>query len=102
MYFAKIDIFCKVLKVIEADQDCVDLLPGQWVPCDINGIFPKNYPAIGDTFDISRRAYISAKPHPSWVLNEDTCCYDPPSPMPDDGRIYKWMEDSQSWICVES
>ena len=43
--------------------------------------FRKNYPAAGDLYDATRDAFIRAKPpeHPSWVLNEDTCVYEPPS-----------------------
>ena len=43
--------------------------------------FRKNYPAVGDLYDAPRDAFIRAKPpeQPSWVLNEDTCVYEPPS-----------------------
>ena len=34
----------------------------------------------------------------SWTFNEDTCWYDPPSPYPNDGNLYRWDEASLSWI----
>lgn len=37
----------------------------------------------------------------SWVFNEGTCAFDPPVPKPDDGKIYKWDEQSVSWVVVE-
>jgi len=34
----------------------------------------------------------------SWTFNEDTCEFDPPEPYPDDGKLYRWDEDSLSWV----
>jgi len=36
----------------------------------------------------------------SWTFNEDTCSFDPPEPYPDDGKLYRWDEDSLSWVEV--
>ena len=58
----------------------------------------KNYAGIGYTYDESRDAFIAPKNYPSWVLNEDTCIWDAPTPMPDDGKLYHWDEDTTSWI----
>lgn len=97
MYFAKIDLFFRVLKVIVADQDFIDRQPGLYVPCDLNGVYPKNYPGIGYTYDPEREAFIAPKPFPSWSLNEDTCQWVAPVEMPNDGEPYAWNEDAQSW-----
>ena len=59
--------------------------------------FRKNYAGIDFTYDESRDAFIPPQPFPSWVLNEDTCFWDAPVPYPDDGLMYDWDEDSQSW-----
>lgn len=66
-----------------------------------NTPFRKNYPAIGFTYDFDRDAFIPPKPFESWVLNEQTCLWEPPIPYPDDG-IYNWNEESQSWDKAES
>ena len=34
----------------------------------------------------------------SWTFNEETCSYDPPVPMPDDDALYRWDEDTTSWV----
>jgi hypothetical protein len=60
--------------------------------------FRKNYAGIGYTYDSSRDAFIPPKPYDSWSLNEDTCLWDPPIPMPLDGKFYAWDEDNASWI----
>jgi hypothetical protein len=58
----------------------------------------KNYAGKGYTYDVGRDAFISPQPYPSWGLNEETCGWDAPTPMPDDGKIYNWDEDTTSWI----
>ena len=101
MYFAQIDFFRRVLKVIVADQDFVDTQPGMWVQCDIDGISPKNYPGIGFTFDYDKNAFISPKPaFPSWILNSSTCQWEAPVQMPSDGKIYDWNESLQVWEVI--
>jgi hypothetical protein len=60
--------------------------------------FRKNYAAIGDTYDSVRDAFIAPKPYASWTLNEDTCLWESPIAMPNDGKIYNWDEAQQQWI----
>ena len=60
-----------------------------------------NYAGIGFSYDPDRDAFIPPKPFDSWVLNEDTCRWDAPVEMPDDGNQYTWDEDSVSWVLVE-
>jgi hypothetical protein len=65
-----------------------------------NGNIRKNYAAIGDTYDISRDAFISPKPYDSWILNEETCVWEAPIPYPEDGNLYDWNEDEIQWNLV--
>ena len=58
----------------------------------------KNYAGIGYTFDEVRDAFIPPKPYESWVLNEDTCLWEPPTPYPSDGGMYQWDEASGEWV----
>lgn len=60
--------------------------------------FRKNYAGIGFTYDPVRDAFIPPKPFPSWILNEDTCLWDAPTPMPQDNKLYIWDEETTSWI----
>lgn len=66
-----------------------------------NGNIRKNYAGIGYTYDEARDAFIPPKPFDSWILNEETCLWEAPSPMPNDGKIYDWDESTQSWVEVE-
>jgi hypothetical protein len=57
----------------------------------------KNYAAIGSTYDKERDAFIYQKPFESWKLNEDTCLWEAPIPMPDDKKEYLWNETTKNW-----
>jgi hypothetical protein len=60
--------------------------------------FRKNYAGIGFTYDANRDAFIPPQPFTSWVLNENTCLWDPPIPYPSDDSLYFWDESSISWL----
>jgi len=60
--------------------------------------FRKNYAGIGYTYDAGRDAFISPQPFASWLLNEDSCVWNAPSPYPNDGGLYQWDENSLSWV----
>lgn len=38
------------------------------------------------------------KPFPSWALNEETCEYVPPVSYPNDGKSYRWNENTLNWV----
>lgn len=59
--------------------------------------FRKNYAGIGYTYDAARDAFIPPAPYPSWVLAEETCLWEPPVPMPTDGKYYSWNETIENW-----
>ena len=66
----------------------------------VNGGTPyrKNYAGIGFTFDEARDAFIPPKPFNSWNLNEDTCLWEAPTPMPvEEGKLFTWNEETTSW-----
>jgi hypothetical protein len=77
---------------------CRNLLGGTWKQTSYNASFRKNYAGAGYTYDSERDAFIPPNPHPSWVLNEETCLWEAPTPMPQDGKFYEWDEATTSWI----
>ena len=112
-HFAKINEQNIVEQVIVAEQDVIDSglfgNPTSWVQTSYNthgGQHPegrplrKNYAGIGYTYDAERDAFIPPKPFASWVLNEDTCLWESPTPMPQDGKRYNWDEATTSWVEV--
>lgn len=62
----------------------------------------KNFAGIGYTLDLNRDAFIPPKDYASWVLNEDSCLWQAPTPMPDDGKFYRWDEDTLAWVEIEA
>jgi len=116
-HFAELDENNVVLRVIVvADSDtsdslgnedetigiafCQNLLGGNWKKTSYNNNIRKNYAGIGYTYDIDRDAFIPPKPYNSWVLNETTCQWESPVPMPTDDKFYNWDEDTTSWVEV--
>jgi len=115
-HFAELDNNNIVVRVIvvadenEADGEnwCRNLLGGFWKKTSYNtqaGVhltggtpFRKNYAGIGYKYDPDRDAFVPPKPFNSWVLNETTCVWDPPTPMPSDGKLYRWDEDTLAWV----
>jgi len=68
-----------------------------WKQTSYNNNFRKNRAGIGYTYDEDRDAFIAPKPFNSWILNEDTCIYEAPTPMPIDDNRYSWNEQTLSW-----
>jgi hypothetical protein len=62
--------------------------------------FRKNYAGVGYTYDEARDAFISPKPFESWLLNEETCTWQAPTPYPTDGSMYQWVEDDLNWQAI--
>lgn len=58
----------------------------------------KNYAGIGYSYDPVLDAFIPPQPYPSWLLDTQTCLWDPPVPYPNDGKTYIWDEDTLSWV----
>ena len=93
----------------------VDDTPGQWVQTSYNtrgGVhydqegspsadqskaLRKNYAGIGATYDKQRDAFYAAQPFDSWTLNETTCLWEAPVSYPNDGNLYSWDENNQTW-----
>ena len=63
--------------------------------------FRKNYAGIGYTYDEAKDAFIPPKPFNSWLLDESTCLWQAPTPMPTDDKGYYWSEDDLTWKEVE-
>jgi len=103
-YYAKVNNGI-VEKVIVAEASFFDTFiddsPGKWIETSINGSVRKNYAGIGDTYDLTKDAFIAPQPYASWTLDESTCQWEPPVAEPDDGKKYKWDEDTTNWTEIE-
>jgi hypothetical protein len=118
-YFAKLDennVVLEVLAVnnnellqdgVESEAKGIEFLVNwsggytNWKQTSYNGKIRKRYAGIGYIYDAQRDAFIPPKSFPSWVLNEETCLWEAPVPMPDDGQRYYWDDAATSWSLVE-
>ena len=103
-YFAQLDKDNKVIDIqVVTETAGVEFLTqllggtGWWKQTYIDGGSRKNYAALGSTYNASRDAFIYIQPYPSWILNDSTCIWDPPTPYPDDGKDYEWNEETKAW-----
>ena len=121
-HFAKVNNG-KVERVIVAEAEFfntfVDNSPGEWIQTSYNtrggihyqpdsGIpsedqskaLRKNYAGVGMTYDSQRDAFIPPKPYNSWILNEQTCLWEAPIPMPASSspyQLHRWNEEIVNW-----
>jgi len=116
-HFAKV-VDGKVVQVIVAEPDFfdtfVDSSPGQWIQTSYNtrgnvhyapdsnepdgGVALRgNYAGIGYTYDNVNDVFYPPKPFNSWLLSTETWLWEPPIPLPDDGKPHRWDEDTLSW-----
>ena len=99
-----------VTQVIVIDQETLNTGmwgdPADWVKTSYNtngGQHPegrplrKNFAGIGYTYDAVRDAFIPPKPFNSWLLDEETCMWNPPVPVPTEG-MHTWDEETTSWV----
>lgn len=73
----------------------------RWVQTSYNSSFRKNFAGVGFTYDESRDAFIAPKPFDSWVLNEETCKWEAPTPMPTIDPVTQfayWDEANLQWV----
>lgn len=112
-HFAELDADNKVLRVIVVDNaDCLkngeedeatgiafceQLCGGTWVQTSYNNRIRKRYAGTGHTYDTDRDAFIIPQPYLSWTLDEEGD-WQPPTPYPDDDKVYSWDEEEKEWI----
>ena len=105
------NLVTNVIKGIEETELIEGLSPEEWygkfqgqrcIRTSINNRIRKNFAGIGTYYDEERDAFIPIKPFDSWILNEDTCLWYAPIPMPEieepySGKYYIWNENLLNW-----
>jgi hypothetical protein len=101
-----------VTQVIVVEQDVLNLGhwgdPASWIQTSYNTIggvhtqggtpLRKNFAGVGYIYDAGRDAFMPPKPFASWILDEATCNWNAPTPMPTDDKMYMWRESDTSWV----
>jgi hypothetical protein len=120
-HFAKV-LDGTVTQVIVAEPEFfdkfIDSSPGEWIQTSYNtrggvhydpntgeadgGVaLRKNYAGIGFAYDADRDAFIPPQPYASWTLDDASCLWEAPVPMPADGKAYRWNEETLSWEVLD-
>ncbi len=104
-HFAELDsnnIVLRVIVVADEHEDdgenwCNNFAGGTWKQTSYNNNIRKQFAGIGYTYDATKDKFIAPQLYPSWALdsNDD---WQPPTPYPDDNKLYFWDEASLSWI----
>ncbi len=113
--FAHIEYGIVVNVISVADEDCPGSFPdseatgqafiaslgllGEWRQTFPDRSYRKNFAYIDCKYDTERDAFITPQPYQSWVLDEATCQWQAPIPMPTPNNppFYGWDEDTLSW-----
>lgn len=111
-HFAKVDdnnIVQDVLVFsdeVESSGPLIELPTGwRWIQTSYNKRIRKNFASIGMIYDESRDAFLHPKPFSGWILNEEICEWEPPTPKPprptnESGDLINdwiWNETTHSW-----
>jgi hypothetical protein len=59
-----------------------------------------NYAGIGYQYDQANNVFYAPQPYPSWTLDKTTWLWNAPTPMPTDGKQYKWDEPTKTWVAI--
>jgi hypothetical protein len=108
-HFAKV-VDGIVEQVIRIDQETLNTgawgNPSDWIQTSYNTYgnqHPENRPlrgnfaGIGYTYDAVNDVFISPQPFPSWLLTS-SWLWEAPVAAPQDGKQYRWDEDTVSWV----
>lgn len=113
-HFAKLDQNNVVLSVhvvnndiitidgVELEQAGIDFLTSlhghsKWKQTSYNRSFRKNFAAIGYIYLEEHDIFISPQPYPSWILDLENACWNPPIPKPENMINLVWSEENKLW-----
>ena len=123
-HFAQIDENNRVVQVIVVDTRdtstadgvekesigeafCERLIGGVWKKTSYNTVagvhgtggepLRGNYAGVGYVYDPVNDVFYPPQPFPSWTISAPAWTWTAPTPMPQDGQIYGWNEDTKSW-----
>ncbi len=108
-HYAEIDqnnIVIRVVVIANEDEPteqagiefCQNLFGGgRWLKTSYNDSIRVHFAGIGYLYDQFRDAFIPPRPYESWILDEQNCVWQAPSPYPTDGQTYIWDDYTRSW-----
>lgn len=112
-HFAQLDDDNRVIAVVVVANAAIDadheeesgiaflatLSDGRYVQTSYNNNMRKQYAGVGDTYDADADVFVRPQPFASWTLDSNHD-WQPPTPMPTDGKMYAWNENDLDWVLV--
>jgi hypothetical protein len=108
-HWAELDDANKVIRVLVGDNNdpagdegyqwLIDNLGGTWIKTSYNSNIRGTYAGIGYLYNEEEDIFITPQPYPSWIRSGSF--WQAPTPMLEDGKLYRWDEESLSWIEFE-
>jgi len=105
-HWAEINSDNKVLRVLVGDNNdpagdegyqwLLDNLGGTWIKTSYNNNIRGTYAGIGYEYNSAEDIFITPQPFASWVRTGSF--WDAPIPMPTDGKMYSWDEETLAWV----
>jgi hypothetical protein len=103
-HWAEIDENNIVLRVTVGDNNepdegyqwLLDNLSGAWIKTSYNNNIRGVFAGIGYSYNPDEDIFVTPQPYPSWTRNGSF--WQAPTPMPTDGKLYNWDEDTTSWV----
>ena len=88
---------------------CENLFGGRWIQTSYNNNFRKRYAGIGYSYDEVLDIFISPKPYPSWIFDNDSLDWISPignepeltEEQRQNNSFYEWNENDQQWVLIE-
>lgn len=115
-FFAKVDDNSTVVQVIALEKEkCNNLdypasekigqefiknlgLTGNWLQTSYTGEFRSAYATPNSLYDSEKEQFVAKQPYPSWTYDKEKNVWNPPIPKPNDGNLYLWDEETQTWF----
>ena len=107
-HWAELDNNNQVLRVLVGDNNdpngdegyqwLINNLGGTWVKTSYNGNIRGTYAGVGYSYNPEEDIFVAPQPYPSWIRNGSF--WEPPTPMPTDGQLYRWVEADLNWQAI--
>ena len=103
------NIVTEVIVGIDETETIEGLMPEVWYGnfrgqvckrTSYNNKIRKQFAGIGYSYDPIADVFITIKPFPSWIL-DDNHDWQPPVAMPLDNKFYVWHEELLQWVETE-
>ena len=102
------NIVTEVIVGVDETQNIEGLSPEVWYgnfrgqTCkrtSYNNKIRKQFCGIGFTYLPDADVFVAPQPFPSWTLDSNHD-WQPPTPEPTDGKLYRWSEEELEWVAV--